>query len=196
VSNTDSFQDLINGIRAGDEKAAVDLVRQFESVIRCQVRLHLTDPRMCRLFDTADICQTVLKSFFFRAALGQYDLDSPAQLVKLLVTMTRNKIASLARKQRVRAADQRRTDTGALDNLAGSTAESPSNVVANRDLLEAAKQRLSADERRMAELWAQGYGWPHIAAELGGSPNARRMQLVRALDRVARELGIEEDSDA
>jgi hypothetical protein len=80
------------------------------------VRLRLTDPRMCRLFDTADICPTVLKSFFCRAALGQYDLDSPEQLVKLLVTMTRNKIASLARKQRIRAADQRRSDPSALEN--------------------------------------------------------------------------------
>jgi RNA polymerase sigma-70 factor (ECF subfamily) len=196
MSESHPFEKLIDGIRAGDEQAALEFVKQYEAVIRCQVRLHLTDPRMGRLVDTADICQTVMKSFFVRAALGQYDLDSPEQLVKLLAAMTRNKIASLARKQRVRAADQRRSDYSVLENIAGGAGESPSNVVANRELLEAARQRLSTEERRMADLWAQGRGWPEIAAELGGSPNARRMQLVRALDRIARELGIEEDDDA
>jgi hypothetical protein len=48
----------------------------------------------------------------------------------------------------------------------------------------------------MAELWAQGQGWPAIAAALGGPPDALRKQLTRALDRVARQLGIEEDDHA
>ena len=35
-----------------------------------------------------------------------------------------------------------------------------------------------------------------IAARLGGNPQARRRQLRRALDRVTRQLGLEEVSDA
>jgi DNA-directed RNA polymerase specialized sigma24 family protein len=93
-----SFADLIRGIRASDQEAAHQFVRQFESVIRRQVRIHLTDPKLCRLFDSEDVCQMIFASFFIRAAAGQYDLERPEQLLKLLATMARNKVVSLARK--------------------------------------------------------------------------------------------------
>ena len=32
-----------------------------------------------------DVCQSVLKSFFFRTAAGEYDLESAEQLQRLLV---------------------------------------------------------------------------------------------------------------
>ena len=53
-----------------------------------------------RLLDSADICQSVLGSFFFRAAGGQYDLNEPSQLIRLLVVMARNKLNFQIRKQR------------------------------------------------------------------------------------------------
>lgn len=37
----------------------------------------------------------------------------------------------------------------------------------------------------------QGLEWAAIAAELGGSPEALRKHFTRALDRVARRLGLE-----
>ena len=46
-----------------------------------------------------DVDQSVLASFFLRTAAGRYDLDGPDQLIRLLVRMTRNKLASAARKQ-------------------------------------------------------------------------------------------------
>ena len=46
-----------------------------------------------------DICQSVMGSFFYRAALGQYELEKPDDLVRLLVTMARNKLADQARRQ-------------------------------------------------------------------------------------------------
>ena len=41
------------------------------------MRIHLRDVRLRRVLDSTDICQSVLASFFVRAALGQYDLDTP-----------------------------------------------------------------------------------------------------------------------
>jgi hypothetical protein len=46
----------------------------------------------------------------------------------------------------------------------------------------------------VADLRGQGCAWTDIAAQLGGTPEARRMQLTRAVERVAQELGLEEDS--
>jgi RNA polymerase sigma-70 factor (ECF subfamily) len=82
-----TFADFMRRIRAGDEAAAAELVRRYELHIRRIVRLHLEDQRLARLFDSMDVCQEVLLSIFVRAAAGQYDLDEPDQLLKLLVTM-------------------------------------------------------------------------------------------------------------
>jgi DNA-directed RNA polymerase specialized sigma24 family protein len=74
-------------------------------------------------------------------------------------------------------------------------AEAAQHQAAGRDLLDALRARLTDEERALADRRGLGQTWPEIAAELGGTPEARRMQLTRALDRVAPELGLEESGD-
>src|SRR5262245_31987749 len=78
-----SFQDLLRRVRQRDEQAAAELVRRYEPTIRLAVRVRLTDPRLRRLLDSVDICQSILANFFVRAAAGQFDLERSEQLVKL-----------------------------------------------------------------------------------------------------------------
>jgi hypothetical protein len=59
-------------------------------------------------------------------------------------------------------------------------------------LLHSLQQRLTPEDRQLADLRAQGREWPDIAVQLGGTPSGRRKQLTRAVDRVARELGLDE----
>src|SRR5215813_13431984 len=88
------YTTFVRRVRAGDQDAAAELVRRYEPEIRLMVRtwLRLRDPRLRRVFDSMDVCQSVLASFFVRAAVGEYDLDQPQQLVRLLVGMARNKL--------------------------------------------------------------------------------------------------------
>jgi RNA polymerase sigma-70 factor (ECF subfamily) len=197
VADEQSFHRFIRRIRAGDARAAEELVRQYEPVIRRQVRFAMTDPRLGRLFDSVDICQTVLASFFFRAALGQYDLDSPESMLKVLITMTRRKVALQARQYRSRPADRQRVEGGGLEEQAAGRGPSPSEQIAQRDLAQEVRRRLSAEEQQLATLRIdEGRAWPDIAARLGGTAEARRKQWERAVERVARDLRIDEDSDA
>ena len=80
-----SFAEFLGRIRAGDEQAAAELVRRYEPAIRTEIRMRFNDPRMRHVVDSMDVCQSVLGSFFLRAASGQYDLERPEQLVRLLV---------------------------------------------------------------------------------------------------------------
>ena len=188
-----SFTDLIQRVRAGDEKAATELVRRYEPAIRVAVRVRLTDPGLRRFLDSMDICQSVLANFFVRAAAGQFDLDKPERLMKLLVTMARNKVTNHALKERAARRDQRRVHKGGLDeNTLVSPQPSPSQVVANQELLQEFRKKLSAEERQLADQRAQGRSWTEIAEVAGGNPDALRMQLLRAIDRVSRELKLEE----
>src|SRR5438309_7608145 len=125
MSDPNTFTDFMRRIRAGDDQAAADLVRHYEPVIRREVRLRLHDPGLYRLFDSMDICQSVLLSFFVRAAAGQYDLSQPEHLLKLLVGMTRNKLAFQARKHYRQRRDSRRAATDGQEQLATVAALGP-----------------------------------------------------------------------
>jgi RNA polymerase sigma factor (sigma-70 family) len=186
-----SFRDFMERIRAGDDSAAEELVRRYEAAIRLEVRMRIRDRRLNRLFDSADICQSVLASFFARAALGQYDLQSDGDLIKLLISMARNKVVSQVRKHHNQSRDVRRMVANDDADLAVAGDEpTPSRVVMGKELLQRFRERLTAEERQLADGRAQGRAWAEIAAEYGGTPQARSKQLARALDRVARDLGL------
>ena len=196
MSDEPAFLDLMQRVRAGEPAAAQELVRRYEPVLRRMVRVRLVDARLRRLLSASDICQSVLASFFVRAAAGQFDLRQPRQLAGLLVGMAQNKLACAARKQRARRRDARRLAGGPVEEMGlADPGPSPSRVAAGRELLEEVRRRLSEEERRLADRRGQGLGWAEIAQELGGSPDGRRMQLTRALDRVTRELGLDEVGD-
>ena len=194
MSAASPFSDFLKRIRPATARQR-RLVRKYESLIRRQVRLNL-DSRLNRVFDSMDVCQSVLKSFFVRTAAGQYDLDDPKELVQLLVSMARNKLASAARNEHRKKRDQRRTTTGedALAGIAGET-PTPSQVVEAKDLLAETRRRLTPEERLLADFRGQELAWEEIAQRLGGTAQARRVQLSRAIDRVALELRLDEDGD-
>src|SRR5262249_3203175 len=125
MSDAGDFQDLLQRVRAGDEQAATLLVRRYEPLIRREVRLRLEDRRLTRAFDSMDVCQSVLASFFVRAAVGEYDLEAPEQLVGLLVKMARNKLASAARKATRQRRDHRRQAPGGDEALAAVAEHQP-----------------------------------------------------------------------
>ena len=195
MSEATQFRDLIGRMRAGDGDAAAELVRSYEPAIRRVVRLRLNDTRLRRAFDSMDVCQSVLGSFFVRAALGQYDLSSPDQLLKLLAQMARHKVTDQVRRQRAGQRDVRRNidDSQAAAQIAAAQ-PSPSAYVAGRELLDKVRQCLSSEERDLAEQRAQGREWADIAAERGESAEALRKRLTRALDRVGQQLGLDEGS--
>jgi RNA polymerase sigma-70 factor (ECF subfamily) len=190
----EGFADFLARVRAGDEAAAAELVRQYEPLIRREIRMRLTDPSLLRLVSASDICQSVLLSFFVRAAAGQYELDNPQDLLVLLLRMARNKIASQARKVRSRPADARREAAGSVEQLELVVqAPPPPRTVLASDLLREVLQRLPAEERGLADLRARGLTWPQVSAEVGGTAEARRKQLARALDRILGQLGLRDD---
>src|SRR6476659_5706176 len=97
MSDEQPFDQLLGRVRRGESQAADELVRKYESAIRVAVRTRLSDLALRRQFDSMDVCQSVLASFFVRASAGQYDLSEPRQLVALLTRMAQNKLSMRAR---------------------------------------------------------------------------------------------------
>jgi RNA polymerase sigma-70 factor (ECF subfamily) len=192
MAQDESFRGLIRRVRAGDAEAATRLVRCYEPTIRMVIRRRLTNPALRRVLDSMDVCQSVLASFFVRAASGQYELDTPEQLLKLLAVMARNKLKNYALHERAARRDYQRLQKGGLqDKDCVDPRSSPSQVVADRELLDQFRRRLSPQEQLLADQRALGRPWTELAAEVGGSPDGLRMRLHRAIERVAQELGLE-----
>src|SRR5260370_19928070 len=90
-----------------------------------------------------DICQSVMLRVFMRARAGEYELDQPQQLLKLLVAMAQNKLAVQARKLRTQRRDSRREVAGNGPELQ-ATAPGPHRAVAGEDPPREVRPPLSA----------------------------------------------------
>jgi RNA polymerase sigma-70 factor (ECF subfamily) len=192
MSEVPRFDELFRRVRSGDQEAAAILVREYEPAIRRVARLRLGNVPLQGMLDSTDICQSVLASFFLRAASGQYAFETPAQLVNLLATMARSKLAAQVRRQQAQKRDRRRQHAVADDGqLAGNT-PTPSREFAARDLLSQVRCRLTPEELRLVDLRTAGHDWAEVAAQVGAGAEAVRKKHARALDRVSRELGLDE----
>ncbi len=67
----------------------------------------------------------------------------------------------------------------------------PDSAVACQELLRRFREELSDEECLLVDLRGEGLSWADVADRLGGTPGGRRMQLSRAVERVARLLGLE-----
>jgi RNA polymerase sigma factor (sigma-70 family) len=171
-------------------------VATYQGHILRAVRLRMRDSRLRLGLDAADVCQSVMASFFARLVLGQFDVDSPEKLVRLLETMARNKVASQARKAQVtRRAAQPLDGFAENERMYAGLHQDPTRIVAGRDLLDEFRRRMTVDERRLSDLRGAGCEWSEIAREVGGSPVALRKRLSRALDRIGRELRLDGDEE-
>ena len=185
------FQDLIRRVRDRDEAAAAELVKRYESAIRRVIRINLRDARMRRVLDSMDICQSVLASFFVRTALGQYELESPEQLLNLLVTIARNKLTNktraAGRSARLSPRGGRRGTAGLLD-----PASDPSEQASAREILEKVRAGLNEDERYLAEQSRPGPRLEGAGRGAGRHAGSRPQEAHPRLDRVMADLGLDE----
>lgn len=187
---TSEFRAMFNRVRLGDAAAAEELVRRFEADLRIIARARLFDPRLRQLMDSVDICQSIFGQFFFRAYAGQFDFESPEQLLKLLAAMVRNKVTDYARHY-----TSEKRDVGRVVEMDSQwhVDNQPSilSQIAARDLIEVCRQKMTADERVILDGRMQDQSWQQIAESVQAAPDAVRKKFMRALDRVSSELGID-----
>jgi RNA polymerase sigma-70 factor (ECF subfamily) len=194
VADSVPIQELLRRVRAGDAQAAADFVRAYEPEIRRLARVNLRHSPLRQQLDSMDICNSVLGNFFVWAASVSIDLDEPGQLLKLLVTMTLNKLRDHHRKlQTLKRGENKRVQLpdAALAAQAGDQ-PTPSRIVVYKELLAALLDKLPPEERYLADQRAQGRPWDELAMEKGVRAEALRKRLVRALQRAAPDLGLED----
>lgn len=173
MEQSNSFRQVLNGLRAGDGAAWDTLVRRFAGALIALARQHL-NTRIRQKTDPEDVIQSVFRSFFRRSAGGQFSLDNWDSLWGLLVRVTLNKCADV-----IRACDARKrqvTDEVPLspeDERGGwepaGRDPTPADAAVLADLVEQLMAPLDPDERATLERLLQGHTKPEISGELGCS---------------------------
>lgn len=192
MSQDQDFRNLLHRVRQGEQSAMTQLVEEYGPALRVAVRVRLGDAALRQLVDSPDVCQSVLINFFVRVTAGQFQLDSPQQLLRLLQTMARNHVTNLARRHQADRRDHRRLrDHLAAASEVADPGPGPGEIVMRQELIDEVRRRLSPEEQWLAEQRVQGRSWEEIAVEKGESPAALRMRLGRAIDRITRALRLE-----
>lgn len=121
---------LLNRFRAGDDDAALQLYYRYAERLFCLASKN-TPAELAPRFDPEDIVQSVFRTFFRRAANGQYEAPEGDELWKLLLVMALNKVRSRGAYHRATKRDIRKTQplpegTGQIDD---HNAEEAKNIL-------------------------------------------------------------------
>ena len=184
-----AFQDLIRRVRNGNQQAAFELVNRYGPQILRVARFELGRSRLRRVLDSMDIWDSVLATFFLRAATGQFEIETPKQLLALLSTMVRNKMRNYVEYEQAAKRDRRRVvgvDLAAMD--VASPQRTPSRIVADRELLDEFFRRLPEDLQEIARRRGQGVPWQQLSTEFNTPVDTLRKRLTRASERIVEEL--------
>ena len=176
----DWFSDLLERVARNDEAAVEEFVSRYQCEIRTMVRAWLRpwETRLRQLFDSEDICQSILANFFLKGAATRYDLESPEQLRRLFMVMVRNRVYGHVRHVK----SDRSTVSLAFD--APSRQQQPVEELVDKEFREFLSGKLSPEEIDIAERRFRGSTWQDIADALGGNADARRMQFTRLANRL------------
>lgn len=181
----ESSERLLSRARAGDAAALNELFEQHVPML--QRWTHGRLPRWARdISDTTDLVQeTVLQTL---KRLDQFEYRGEGALQAYLRQTVLNRIRNELRKRAVRGA------TLAIDSAVEDTGTSPLDAAIAQQTLEqydAALARLTADEREAIVSRVEfDLSYAELAEVLGkSSADAARMTVVRALVRLAEEMG-------
>lgn len=182
-SETASDGSLLRRFQKGNHDAATQIY------VRYAQRLHALASRQCApdlavRYDADDVVQSVFRTFFRRAAQGNYDVPDGDELWKLFLVIALNKVRSAGAYHRAARRDVRRTGAGeALDQVPSSDLnDDEPGMVALKLAIEQVLEGLPEGHRRMIEMRIEGYEVGEIAERTGRAKRSveRILQGFRA----------------
>jgi RNA polymerase sigma-70 factor (ECF subfamily) len=175
-----SDRSLLRRFQGGQRDAATVLYLRYAD------RLHRLAENQCApdlapRVDAEDIVQSVFRTFFRRAALGQYEVPRGEELWKLLLVIALNKIRATGLHHRAAKRDVRLTTAGALfDEALRVTAADEAALTVLRLVIDDVLQTLAPEQRPIIEQRIEGYEVAEIAR------NTRRSK--RSVERILQEF--------
>ena len=176
---------LLRRYQTGEQEAATELYRRYAGRL-LRLAAGQTTADVDARADAEDIGQSVFRTFFRRAALGEYELPAGDELWKLLLVIGLNKVRAVAGFHKAAKRDVRQTAGGqAFDKAAEREAATDTTAL---NLLELTIEELLAPlppgHRRIVELRIAGHEVADIAATVGRAKRSVERILQEFRDRL------------
>jgi RNA polymerase sigma-70 factor (ECF subfamily) len=173
-----SDHSLLRRFRGGQPDAATELYLRYAERLR-KLAAGQCAPDLAPRVDPDDIVQSVFRTFFRRAAGGQYDVPEGEDLWKLFMIIALHKIRSAATFHRAAKRDVRATAGGLTDPAAGEHLAAPDEIALTtlRMVIDELLGALPPSMRVIVELRVEG----HEVDEIARRTQRSRRSIERAL---------------
>jgi RNA polymerase sigma-70 factor (ECF subfamily) len=156
---------LLGRFRGGDDDAATQLYLRYAGRLRAMAAAQ-SAPELASRFDPDDIVQSVFRTFFRRAAAGEYAAPGGDELWKLFLVIGLNKVRATAAHHKAAKRDVRQTAGGdALATAPGGSQEDDLRVL--KMTIEELLAPLPPIHREIIELRIAGHEVADIAVRTG-----------------------------
>jgi RNA polymerase sigma factor (sigma-70 family) len=187
---SDTFEDLMGRLRAGDAGAAREIVDRYARRLLALVRSRI-DRRLAHKVDPEDVVQSAYKSFFVRQRQGGLVADDWDNLWGVLAMITLRKCfdrVQYLRAQCRNPARERRSIEGEVElwELAEGREPGPDRAVLLAEAIDELLGSVDQDERPILELSLEGYSVAEISERLGRAQRSVRRLRERARKRLER----------
>jgi RNA polymerase sigma-70 factor, ECF subfamily len=181
-----SDRSLLQRFRGGTGDAATLLYFRYAEQLRSLAAARLA-PDLAPRVDADDIVQSVFRTFFRRAALGQFEVPHGEDLWKLFLVIALNKVRSAATYHRAAKRDVSRTPE--LDAATEPDGRDADALATLRLTVEELLAELPDPQRAIVEARVAGYEVDDIAARVGCSKRSVERCLQKFRTRLAAVLG-------
>jgi RNA polymerase sigma-70 factor (ECF subfamily) len=173
-----SDHSLLRRFRRGQDDASTQIYLRYAN------RLHAlaasrSSPDLGRRIDPEDIVQSVFRTFFRRAAIGEYDVPDGEEMWKLLLVIALNKVRAAGAHHRAAKRDVRLTASGDAFTRALQSEPARDDIALTtlRMVIDQVLEGLPEPHRKMVELRIEG----HEVGQIATSVNRSKRSVERVL---------------
>jgi RNA polymerase sigma-70 factor (ECF subfamily) len=190
----DSFHDVMERLKAGDDDAGLEVFERFARRLFGLVRIKL-DSRLRAKVDPGDVVDSVYRTFFRRHKEGEFNFDGWNKVWGLLACITVRKCARLRRQFRDRSHHEASLEGKEPGDDWASRDPDPVEVVTAAELMEALLHGLDDRDRAIVELRLQEVSPQRISQDLDRPLRTVHRVLARIKRRLQRLAAQEQGSE-
>jgi RNA polymerase sigma-70 factor (ECF subfamily) len=186
VDMVPSDHSLLLRFRRGQNDGPTLLFLRYAGRLRALAAAQ-TGPGLAARVAPEDIVQSVFRTFFRRAATGQYDVPEGEEIWKLLLVIALHKIRDAGDFHRAACRDVRHTTAGAAYDQAVASAHGHDEgaLAVLRMVIDEVLDALPPGHRPIVEQRIEGYD----VAEIAGRQGRSKRTVERVLQEFRRRLG-------
>ncbi len=178
-------------LRCGDEKLAKEIFDQYLDRLVGMARKRISQ-RLASRIDAEDIVQSVFRTFFVRARQGQFEINDPDDICKMLARITVHKTFRqvahhLAGKRSAARETAQSEDQQELIQTLKGREPTPEEAAGLLDQMEHFLAQMKPEDREILEMRMQGHSSQEISEKLGISDRKVRRLMERIRGQASKD---------